>query len=213
MKKLLLIFIPLFAVLACTNSRIADTHFQGKIVYQIKGNNFLDSSEQVDYQIVYAKDSMLRIENNTLIGKQVYIKHIPRNRAYILMDVGGAKLAIQTIPDTVKEVSNYTYKSIKKKQDINQYSTYQVEVKDHEMDTVLTMNYYPNISAKYGTAYTEMPGLPFRYYLFADNHWIKYEITTIEEKEIDIDLFGIPSDHQIITFDKFIEMLQEQEEY
>src|SRR5690554_7315881 len=52
---------------------------------------------------------MLRIDSYTPIGKQIYIKHIPKNRAYILMDLGMQKVAIQTIPDTLEDSNRYVF--------------------------------------------------------------------------------------------------------
>ena len=213
MKNIILFISILFTIISCATPKVQNAHFEGKFVYKISLPNGIDEvSDSTDYQVVYAKDSMLRIENNTPIGKQIYIKHIPRNRAYILMDFGATKLAIQTIPDTASENSNYHYSSLKGGEKIAGFKTQSIAVHDIEMDTTITMNYYPNISSKYSTAYTRMPGLPMKYYLLSDNEWVKYQIQSIEEKVLDINLFGIPSDYQIITFDEFIELLQQEEE-
>ncbi|MFA5573554.1 MAG: hypothetical protein WC994_00725 [Brumimicrobium sp.] len=209
-----LIFLFTTLVLAsCTLPKPTMENFEGKFVYYIESDSEfyqLNKKDSSSYQIVYAKDSMLRIENFTPIGKQVYVKHIPRNKAYILMDVG-EKIAIQTIPDTIVD-DGYSFERKSGKVEIAGIMANNISVIDHELDTTITMNYYPKISPKYSSALNNMPGLPVKYKLFVDNSWLTYTLISLEEKEIDINMFGIPSDYTIITFDEFIEHIEKGEE-
>lgn len=209
MKNIIFLSSIILILIGCSLPQMNTENFEGKFTYSISSvANTPDPMDSINYQVVYAKDSMLRIESFTPIGKQVYIKHIPRNRAYILMDLGSEKVAIQTIPDTLNEVRYlYSYKGGKKKFD--QIKANNIEVTDLSLDTTLIMNYYPEISPKYSTALDGIPGLPVNYYLHSDGIWINYKLINLEARPVNINLFGIPREYSIITLDEFIERLQD----
>src|SRR5690554_3816340 len=83
MKKGFLFFVVIIILLSCSLPQAISDDFEGKFIYSIEspGNN-PDPQDSINYQIVYAKDSMLRIDNFTPIGKQTYIKHIPRSEEH-----------------------------------------------------------------------------------------------------------------------------------
>ena len=152
---------------------------------------------------------MLRIESYTPIGKQIYIKHIPKNRAYILMDLGFQKVAIQTIPDTTLDDHRYKFSFASGKRDFANIISNNIKVKDNEYDTTFIMNYYKDISPKYSTAIKGIPGLPVNYYLYVEGIWVNYQLVSLEKKALNHDLFGIPSEYKIVSLDEFIEMIKD----
>ena len=208
MKK---VISPLFLILiliACSSPK-QSINFEGKLVYAVSSKlNNPDESDSINYQIVYAKDSMLRIDSFTPIGKQIYIKHIPKNKAYILMDLGMKKVAIQTLKDTTKNQDRYLFKKTFGKEKLAGRKAKNIHVTDTEFDTTMTMNYLEGIPAKYSTAIEGMPGLPVNYSLNASGMWISYRLKAIEERSLDIDIFGIPTNYEIITLDEFIELIK-----
>ena len=202
------LFLALF-LLACSNQKEVTESFEGKLVYSVSSElNNPDKSDSINYQVVYAKDSMLRIDSFTPIGKQIYIKHIPKNKAYILMDIGVKKIAIQTIEDTSKNETRYIFKKKMGKETLAGRKAKNIKVTDVIYDTTMVMNYLPEIPGKYSTAIEGMPGLPVNYSLNVSGMWVNYKLYTIEERPLSIDLFGIPSDYEIITFDEFIELIE-----
>lgn len=212
MKKAgLFILGSIFILFSCTLPKENVANFEGKFIYRIDNPmNVQDDSDSINYQVVYAKDSMLRIDNYTPIGKQIFIKHIPLNRAYILMDLGSQKVAIQTYTDTLQADQSYAFKARAGTKTIGGVKTKRIEVHDLELDTTLIMNYAPDIPAKYSTSIEGMPGMPIKYFLFTNNVWLTYELISLDTSPLNIDLFGIPSDHQIITLDEFIKMIEEE---
>ncbi len=210
MKKALSISILIFALTACSSPKVGVNSFEGKLTYSVSSpTSNPDLSDSINYQIVYAKDSMLRIDNFTPIGKQIYIKHIPKNKAYILMDIGVKKVAIQTIADTLENNSRYHFKQIRGKEKFAGRKAKNISVTDTALDTTIIMNYLEEIPSKYSTAIEGMPGLPVHYSFYSNGAWITYRLIAIEEGVLNIDLFGIPSDYEIITLDEFIEMIKD----
>lgn len=195
-------------LLGCSLPSTVQENFEGKFVYRIHTDaepNDLSEEDSTSFLVVYAKDSMLRIENFTPIGKQIYIKHIPRKKAYILMDIG-KKFAIQTLTDTTTN-DLYSFEKQSGSKKIAGIKAKNIKVVDLELDTTITMNYYPEISSKYSTAFTSMPGLPVNYFLYNDNKWYNYQLISLESKPVDSDMFGIPPGYEIISMDDFIEQV------
>ncbi len=194
---------------SCGMKKSSNSEFEGKLVYKITSP--LDNPSKQDstnYQVVYAMDSMLRIDSHSPIGGQTYIKHIPKNKAYILMDLPTRKVAIQTKPDTASTDSKYSFENKWGHDKIAGRKAQRAKVTDHDQDTTFVVNYLAEVPAKYSNALKGIPGLPVKYSIFSNGVWIEYRLIEIEEKPIDRDRFGIPSDHEIISLDEFIELLQ-----
>jgi hypothetical protein len=198
-------------LVACA-TRDAVERFEGKMVYKLSSDK-LDrlAVDSLNYQVIYAKDSMLRIENFTPIGKQVYIKHIPKNRAYILMELNGQKIAIQSIPEPAVNDGKYLFKKRRGSIAVAGIDAKQIDVTLPELDTMITMLYHPSISPDYSEAIPGIPGMPLRYALLVDGMLTTFELLLLEERVIDIDFFGIPSDYERLTMDEFIERMMEME--
>lgn len=210
MKKAFLYIVLLFIFIACSSPKASFDKFEGKLVYTVSSPmNNPDESDSINYQVVYAKDSMLRIDSFTPIGKQVYIKHIPKNKAYILMDLGMKKVAIQTVQDTTENLDRYLFKKAMGKEKFAGRKAKNIHVTDTAYDTTMTMNYIKEIPAKYSTAIEGMPGLPANYSLNVSGMWVSYRLKTIDERPIHIDFFGIPSDYEIISLDEFIDLIKD----
>lgn len=202
----------LLFVLSCSTP-LATERFEGKMVYKLSSDK-LDrlATDSMEYQIIYAKDSLLRIENFTPIGKQVYIKHIPKNRAYILLDFEWGKFAIQSIPEEPINAGKYQFKKKRGKINICGIEAKQINVTIPNIDSTVTMLYHPKLSADYSEAIPGIPGMPLRYALLVNDIFTTFELVSFEEKMLPRDLFGIPSDYKIVTMDEFIELIKENQE-
>jgi hypothetical protein len=213
MKKtiisLTVVVLVLGNLISCKNGSVVPERFEGKIIYKMS-SVFLnpDDPDSMNYQVVYAQDTMLRIESFTPIGKQIYIKHIPKNRAYILMDLFYEQLAIQTIPEEAPNAGKYIFEEMKGSKNIAGKKAKNIKVTLPETDTTIVMNYYPTISSDYTEALPGIPGLPAKYTLYTGGEYIEYEVVSIEERKVERDLFGVPSDHRVVTMDEFMEMIE-----
>ena len=185
--------IILLVIGSCGVQKESTTPFEGKLVYSVSSvENNPNDADSIKYQVVYAKDSLLRIESFTPIGKQIYIKHIPKERAYILMDLYEKKVAIQTITDTVDRSDKYSFKSKMGSETFAGKKAKNIAVTFNELDTTIVMNYIEDISPRYTEAIEGIPGLPAKYSVYSKGLWITYELISFEEREISKDKFGIP---------------------
>lgn len=203
------ILISFLVLGSCGVQKESTVPFEGKLVYAVSSvENNPNDTDSINYQIVYAKDSLLRVESFTPIGKQIYIKHIPKKKAYLLMDLFHKKVAIQTITDTVDRSDRYTFKSKMGSKTFAGKKAKNIAVTFNEQDTTIIMNYIEDISPRYSEAIEGIPGLPVKYSVYSKGLWINYELISFEEREISKDKFGIPDDHEIMTFEEFMKIMQ-----
>lgn len=160
---------------------------------------------------VLTNDTISRVETETAqFGKQVYIRHIELKKAYLLLEYGTEKYAIQTDlqeqkRDTVAPEYTITRKLFggKKVAGIKSRRYYVLDKNQKE-------GYYcyfaKKISGKYLEVYPEVDRLPTEYYLPSPDGLIRYELTGFEEKPLNRDLFGIPSDYKRVSFDEFMNL-------
>lgn len=201
---------------ACTSK--TDTQgnrFEGKLVYKITSNmRDFDPADSMNYQIIYAKDSLVKTDNFTRFGKQSYLKHIPKNRAYTMMNFEGNKLAIQTIPDSTKVAPDkYTFFERKEQKKIAGLNAQLVEVKIKGHNTPIEMWYATAVSHDYSDAIPGMKGLPLIYTLVIGDEELTYTLIEAEQRTMSRDHFGLPSDYKVITtqeFEAFVAAPQEE---
>lgn len=210
MYKTLLIATVIFAFTACNVSKNKHARFEGKLVYEIfVGEEAKQAIDSAKYQIIYAKDSLVRTESFTPLGKQLFIKHILKNRAYTLVDMYGENYAIQSIPDSIDNLASkysFDYKSGKKL--IAGKKANKVLVTIENLPKPVEMYYYKDISHDYTNAIPGLKGLPVEYTIFVKGEKLQYKLVSIEPKPIHIDYFGIPSDYKKLSVTEFMNLIK-----
>lgn len=208
--KNLILFLGLTLILfACHLPQSIYDDFEGEFVYSLSTpGHDVDPNDSTSFQVIYAKNSMLRIDNFTVIGKQTFLKQIASDTAYLLMNLGDRKVALQTIFDSTKTDNNYRFDYKSGSKTFAGIKSKNINVYDKELDTTIVMNYYPKISSKYSMALEGMPGLPVNYSIPNKGQWIHYQLSDIQEKPLDDAVFIIPSDYEIMTIDEFMEIIQ-----
>lgn len=197
---------------SCSVQQPVTTPFEGKVIYHITSpQDAVNEKDSTAYQIIYAQDTMVRIENFTPIGKQIYIKHIPKNKAYILMDFNSNKVAIQTPASEIPNAAEFKFDYKIGSSEIAGRKAKNIKVTIPNIDSTFTMQYFEDISPEYSEAIPGIPGLPAKYTVISNDAFLNYEVIVLEERKINRDLFGIPSDYQIMTMDAFIDQIQELE--
>lgn len=213
MRIQLALTVIILSFLGCSQESADKTRssnrFEGKLVYQISiDDNEVKPGDSSQFMVIYAKDSMVRTESFTQLGKQVFIKHIPKNKAYLLVDMGADKFAIQQNLDELQgRESEYTVKKKMGKKKIAGKKAKKAIVKDSKIETEDDLYYFKDVSHDYLDAIPNAPGLPVEYTVNIDGSKIKYQLISFEEKTVSIDLFGVPSDFERMTMEEFMEKL------
>jgi len=216
-KTILFLFVTLIIIALTQTSCSAPKHlskrFEGKLVYEIfVGKEAKQPADSSKYQIIYAKDSLLRAESFTPLGKQVFIKHIPKNKAYTLVDMFGEKYAIQSVPDSLDKLNEkYSFDYKLGKKTIAGKKANRALVKIVDQPEEIEMYYFKDISHDYSSAIPGLKGLPVEYTIFVKGEKLQYKLVSIEEKTIPLDTFGIPSNYTKISVTDFMELIKVEE--
>lgn len=200
-------FILLFSLVISTNVQ-SQNAFSGKIVYKVE---MLDTAVQqlIDARdmVLFTNDTLSRVElMNDALGEQVTIKHLSLKKSYILMTMVGKKLAIQTTSadDTVKtEPYVFKYHLFGKKK-INGHILKKVTVYREDLGQKKVCWYFKDIRPDLMEMYPGIIGLPADFYVGTVDGIVHYSLQSIENKAVEKDLFGIPSDYEKISLLDFL---------
>lgn len=161
--------------------------------------------------IIYTNDTITRIENFTSqLGKQVVLRHMEKKKSYLLLDTEQGKFAIRTDEsksDTTKAERQFTFQKKMFKRPIVNRKANRMMVSHPEFKEPIEFLYFKNISNKYSTFYTELPGLPVKFSVPTADGTVDYELVKMSEYSPNHDLFGVPSDYKLVTFDEFLEKM------
>jgi hypothetical protein len=179
----------------------------GMLVYNVE----LVSADTVSLQnkwqvVIYTNDTMVRVETQGgPFGKQVYIRHMVLNKAYLLLAMDGQKFAIRTDLSTNNDtIKNYTTKKLFGTKKIQGIKCCKYNITDNGAPTGYVCYFAKKIPNKYLEVYNDISGLALDYYLPSQNGLIHYEMVQYEQQVLDKNMFGIPSDYKKVTFEEFM---------
>lgn len=207
------LLIALITVLFSQNG-FAQKHkpFTGMLEYKISARDTsLQSILPNNSMFIYTNDTIVRTENFTgQLGKQVVIRHVEKNKSYLLLETQLGKFAIQTdhsISDTIVRERKYTFEKKMFKRKILGRKANRVIVSHPEFEEPIEFWYLKNYSHKYTDLFEEIPGIPVKYSIPTADGVLDYELVKISEYTPNNDLFGIPTEYERISFDAFLEKM------
>jgi len=205
--KVFVLFVSIFFLFA--NS--AQAQLIGMLVYQVDLLSADTMNPQNHWQVVvYTNDTMVRVETQGgPFGKQVYIRHMVLNKAYLLLAMDGQKFAIRTdLANKSKDTSlNYTVKKLVGSKKINGIRCKKYKITDVGAPMGYVCYFAKKIPNKYIEVYQDIPGLALDYFLPSQNGLIHYKLVQYEAQVLDKNMFGIPSDYKKVTFEEFMSSL------
>lgn len=200
--------------LAFTQNGFAQKYkpFNGMLEYKITSRDTsLQSILPNNSMFIYTNDTIVRTENFTSqLGKQVVIRHIEKNKSYLLLETQLGKFAIQTdhsISDTIVRERKYTFKKKMFKRKILGRKANRMIVSHPEFEQPIEFWYLKKYSHKYTDLFEEIPGIPVKYSIPTADGVLDYELVKISEYAPDNDLFGIPTEYERISFDDFLDKM------
>jgi len=187
--------------------------FSGELTYEIERVDKKDTNRT--FMIIYAKDSLLKVVNfNSNSGKQQLIKHLRLNRSYILLETPKQNFAVRTNEHLVIDsIENYTFKKQMGKRKIAGIPVKKLLVHHKEISEAVTFYYTKSISAKYANVYKNLPGLPLLFYIPTKDGLFRYTLKELKNNNPPLELFMIPKEFKIVSFEDFSnEFLKSSEE-
>jgi GLPGLI family protein len=187
--------------------------FSGELTYEIERVDKKDTNRT--FMIIYAKDSLLKVVNfNSISGKQQLIKHLRLNRSYILLETPKQNFAVRTNEHLVIDsIENYTFKKQMGMRKIAGIPVKKLLVHHKEISEAVTFYYTKSISAKYANVYKNLPGLPLLFYIPTKDGLFRYTLKELKNNNPPLELFMIPKEFKIVSFEDFSnEFLKSSEE-
>ena len=177
--------------------------FSGELTYEIERVDKNDSIRS--FMIIYAKDSLLRVVNfNSISGKQELIKHLRLNRSFLLVELDQQNFAVRTNEHLVIDsIENYTFKKQMGMRKIAGITVKKLLVNHKEISEAVTFYYTKSISAKYANVYKNLPGLPLLFYIPTKDGLFKYTLKELKNNNPPLELFMIPKEFKIVSFEEF----------
>lgn len=179
--------------------------FEGTIFYDVYFQKSVDSVPyKVNYLTLRVKDSLVRVDTNSdSFGAQTTIRNMNQKKSYVLLKNEEQYYAIKQY-DNDSISTHYTFKKMGKKRKLDGFTmkrTKRISTKG-EVDTLY---YFPQINPKYLNLSYPLIGLPAEYKVpVNEESFLIYRAIKIEEKQLDEQLFQIPSIFKIISMDEFI---------
>lgn len=209
------IFTLLFLLaFACENNSKVE-RFEGLLIYETDDPMLnhvpVDSGKFVKH---YVKGDSIRVESFTAMGKQIHIKDLSSQTAYLIFVFAGKKVALlqDLSKDTIQRGFQWAEgKDTKKIAGLKSRSGF---VSGSFLNKPLQVYYAPQYSSKIIDVYDGIiPGLPTEYTLLVQQMPVLYKLVKLEEKVVSDDMFTVPSDCLVLTMEEFMEMLSYENLY
>jgi hypothetical protein len=205
MKFTVFLFIFLWSVTIIAQKK--HLPFSGELLFKAQRIIPMDSVQE--HMLIYAKDSLLNVVNfSSNMGKQELIKHLSKEKSYLLLETTKGKYAIRT-NYTKHQDSTLSY-SFKKKlgsKRIAGMKAKKLSVTFKDIDKKFSFYYLKNIPAMYGSAYTNFPGLVVEYYIPTDEGMFQYTLTEFKRIDPPLTLFMVPTGYKLVSIEEFMEEL------
>jgi hypothetical protein len=186
--------------------------FSGELIYHIEKvdanpNELLSSEDEEEKMIIYARDSLLKIVNfNSANGIQECLKHLIHNKSILLLEIDGQGYAVR-IESDLNKASDSLY-SFKKKcgfsRNFKGLKSKKILMKHPMLSNDLICLYSSEISAKYASVFSQLPGLPILYYLVSEKGLLNYTLESYKKYVPPLSVFMIPEGYQILSMEEFL---------
>lgn len=160
--------------------------------------------------ILYTNDTVSRTENFTpSLGKQVNIRHMELDKAYILVESDFGNFAIQQpqTADSLKSKTSYRFKKKCGKRKVLGMKAKRYFVDHNSFEEPIEFLYLKNYSNKYLNNFSEIPGLLVKFSVVTPDAILDYELIRFNPYQPSRDLFGIPSDYKRVSLDEFLDIM------
>jgi hypothetical protein len=200
--KLFLVFLFYFTLFFSQKKQLP---FSGELLFKAQRVIPMDSIQE--HMLIYAKDSLLKVINfSSNMGKQELIKHLSKEKSYLLLETTKGKYAIRTNYTKYQDTTlSYSFKKKLGSKRIAGMKAKKLSVTFTDIDKKFTFYYLKNIPAIYGSAYTNFPGLVVEYYIPTDEGMFQYTLTEFKRIDPPLTLFMVPTDYKRMSIEEFME--------
>jgi hypothetical protein len=205
MKFTVFLFIFLWSVTIIAQKK--HLPFSGELLFKAQRIIPMDSVQE--HMLIYAKDSLLNVVNfSSNMGKQELIRHLTKEKSYLLLETTKGKYAIRTNYTKYQDTTlSYSFKKKLGSKRIAGMKAKKLSVTFKDIDKKFSFYYLKNIPAMYGSAYTNFPGLVVEYYIPTDEGMFQYTLTEFKRIDPPLTLFMVPTGYKLVSIEEFMEEL------
>lgn len=203
--RLLLFYIFIFSISVSYSQK----PFTGKLVYSVEiADTSLRAIFPPSTMTIFTNDTILRIETHTdALGQQTLIRHLEKQKAYLLIEGVSGKYAIQLPEKEEPGEKKYIFKKSKGNKTVSGLVSEKLIVSGPVLKEELDFYFHKKISAKYLPGFENFPGLLTDYYVIATDGLYHHRLVECTVGNVSKDLFGIPSDYKRISMSDFVDLM------
>jgi hypothetical protein len=206
----------LLAVVTTTLISNAQKEFEGVITYEIEYLALPPEIEGMEGMLpsesrVYYKGQNSRTEQDVMgSGTQVVIEDNVNNKYFVLMDMMGQKIVLESTEEEMDEQQTLRATTevdfIKDKKEIAGYNCKKAIVKNAELEAPITIYYCSKL--KSGTdRFKGVSGIPLQFGMINGGVQARMTAKSVEKMEVDESLFLVPEGYTTMTSDDMMQML------
>ena len=199
MMKNLMKSIPfiLVASLFFISSAIAQSDFEGKIVYSISYQDMPAEMQGMESMLpkdmtIHIKGNKSRLEQKQVMGNNVVVSDVNEKNGFMEMDMGGQKLRInistEEFTKEANQLSDIEY--LDETKSIAGYPCKKAIMRDASGQLSMTVFYTDKISNKAQKEFVGLKGFPLQYSMNQQNMKMEMTATEVSEESVPDDIFN-----------------------
>lgn len=200
-------------------SGYAQKTFEGSITYKIEYMALppeMDGMESMLPQesMVYYRNGATRSENNTMGGMQVAVEDPANDKYFVLMDMLGQKICIETSEEELGEMEKQQgaveVDLVKGKKEIAGHNCKKAVVNLPDNEVPITLYYAPKLKSG-NNRYEGIEGIPLQFGMH--NAGVQARLTAIKVEKMEVDplMFTVPEGYEMMSSDGLMKMLSGDE--
>ncbi len=206
--SLLLLF--LFA----TNTLLAQSSFEGKIVYSITYEDMPAEMKGMESMlpkemIIHIKENKSRLEQNQMMGKMVVVSDMDQKNGFMEMGMGDQQLRInistEEFEQETKKMPNIEY--LDETKTIAGYECKKAIMKDDSGQISITVFYTEKINNKAQKEFAGLKGFPLQYSMNQQNMKVIMTASTVSEESVQENIFEKTEGYKDISQADFQKMM------
>ena len=198
--------ILLFTVFAFTSFVVAQTDFEGKVIYTISYKDLPEEMKAMEGMLaknmtIVMKGSKSRVEQSQMMGKNVVVSDMDQKNGFMEMDMAGQKFRINISTEEFEQKSNQlpNIEYLDETKTIAGYPCKKAIMKDENGLLTMTVFYTEKITNKSQTEFAGLKGFPLQYSMQQQNMTMEMTATQVTKESISDDAFKKSDGYQEIT--------------
>ena len=190
------ISLVLSILLFYSNAALAQSNFEGRIIYTITYENLPAEMKGYESMLpqdikIHMKGSKSRVEQSQMMGTNVAVSDMDQKNGFLEMDVNGQKLRIMVSTSKFEEeaaqMSNIEY--VDESKQIAGYPCKKAILKDENSQVLMTVFYTEKIQNRAQLQFVGLKGFPLEYSMNQQNFTVIMTASLVSEEAVPDQLF------------------------